>query len=406
MPDPYFFLNSVLAPNRGWVALDWQSESLAGTDFPTFIRRYAESAAAPLARVLPLVSPIQAGFVLKEEFIGAFANEPVIFVLPESCLADEQVVGRCKELRQHGWSLALQVETSESPHQARRAAFNALRFDAGFARREFSARDLNYIGNAGFRKIATRVDTYETFEWLTWKGIEWSDGHFLTTPRQRRGNAPDLSRLKLLKLLDLVRRDGDTREIEAIFREEAKLSYDLLRLVNSVAVGARVRISNFSQAIAILGRRQLQRWLQLMIYANNPAGGDAANPLMQIAAARGRQMELLGAAIDPIPDIPELTDNAFMTGLFSLLDVLIDLPMSEILKEFPLQDKVIDALTDPAGGGVLGQLLLAIAHGEAGDFASASRILSSLGINPAVHAKSQVTAFYWASRINADNHDD
>jgi len=61
---------------------------------------------------------------------------------------------------------------------------------------------------------------------------------------------------------------------------------------------------------------------------------------MQLAAARGRQMELLCTAIVPKPDIPDLCDNAFMTGLFSLLDILINLPMSEILKELPLEDEV------------------------------------------------------------------
>ena len=126
---------------------------------------------------------------------------------------------------------------------------------------------------------------------------------------------------------------------------------------------------------------------------------------MQLAAARGRQMELLSAAIAPIPHTPELSDNAFLTGMFSLLGVLINLPINEILKEIPLQDAVIDALNNPSDDGVLGQLLTAISAGEAGNFETAGRILSDLGITPAAHATSQVTAYYWASRINIDNHD-
>jgi EAL and modified HD-GYP domain-containing signal transduction protein len=243
------------------------------------------------------------------------------------------------------------------------------------------------------------------FGWLTEKKFDWCDSHFLTVRNPLAGPEPDLTRLKLLKLLNLVRQDGDTREIEGIFREEPKLSYNLLRLVNSVAVGARTRISNFSQAIAILGRRQLQRWLQLLIYADNLANGNAPNPLMQLAAARGRLMELLSVAIEPEPDIPDLSDNAFMTGLFSLLDVLINLPMKEILKELPLQPEVVDALNSPADDGIFGQLLSAIIAGESGNFSDAEAIFSGLGISPATHAKSQVTALYWAARINIDNHD-
>jgi EAL and modified HD-GYP domain-containing signal transduction protein len=117
-------------------------------------------------------------------------------------------------------------------------------------------------------------------------------------------------------------------------------------------------------------------------------------------------MELLSTSIEPQPDIPDLSDNAFLTGLFSLLEVLINLPMTEILKELPMQDEVVSALISPGRDGVLGQLLSSIIAGEAGDFSGAEATLSSLGINSAEHAKAQVTAMYWAARINIEkNHD-
>ena len=126
---------------------------------------------------------------------------------------------------------------------------------------------------------------------------------------------------------------------------------------------------------------------------------------MQLAATRGRQMELLSAAIAPKPSIPDLSDNAFMTGLFSLLEVLINLPILKILEELPMQSEVVEALSPPNHGGILGQLLSAIIAGEAGNFSTAEAIFSGLGISPETHAKSQVTATYWASRINIENHD-
>jgi len=405
MPAPYFFFRPIVAADRSWAALDWQSESLPNSDSAAFVQCFINSAAAPLAEMLPLVVPINPDFLLQEDFLRTLDSNRITFALPASILEIDPVIAQCKALHNHGKPLALQIEHSEILRRIPLAAFNSIRFDATLARQDFSTLDLIYANDAGFRKIATNVDSYEMFGWLAEKGVEWSGSHFLTTPNPELGKEPDLARLKLLKLLNLVKQDGDTREIEAIFREEAKLSYNLLRLVNSVAVGARTKISNFSQAIAILGRRQLQRWLQLLIYANNLADGNTPNPLMQLAAARGRQMELLSAAIDPIPDVPELSDNAFMTGLFSLLGVLINLPMNEILKEIPLQDEVVNALNNPTDDGVLGQLLTAISAGEAGNFEAAGRMLSGLGITPAVHAKSQVTAYYWASRINIDNHD-
>ena len=405
MPAPYFFLRPLLAPDRSWVALDWWPEPLEEMDSSALLQCYADSAASPLAHALPLVVPIPGAFLLEDDFLKALKSEPITFVLPESCLDNGQVIERCKALRVHARPLALQIETMSVLSRIPPAAFSAVRFNAALAGHALYAAELNQLGGAGFRRIATNVNSYEQFEWLSKKNVEWSNGHFLTKPNPQFGKEPDLARLKLLKLLNLVRQDGDTKEIEEIFRTEAKLSYNLLRLVNSVSVGARTKISNFSQAIAILGRRQLQRWVQLLIYANNLADGNAPNPLMQLAAARGRQMELLSGAIDPMPDIPELPDNAFMAGLFSLLDVLLNLPMEEILKEIPLQDDVVDALSNPGGNGILAQLLTAITRSEAGDLGNAASSLAALGIDPTVHARAQVTAFYWASRINADQQD-
>ncbi|MDR3299868.1 MAG: HDOD domain-containing protein [Candidatus Accumulibacter sp.] len=405
MSAPYFFFRPILAPDRSWAALDWQTESLAETDFAAFIQCFADSAAAPLVRTMPLVAPIQAEFLLQDKFLDAFNSEPVIFVLPESCLANGPVNARCKVLRAQAKPLALQIESLETMRKIAPGAFHALCFDAAFARQKLTAPDIERLGEVGFKTIATRVDSYDLFEWLIQKGVRWADSHFLTAPNPQLGETSDLACLDVLKPLSLIKQDTDLREIESIFREEAGFSYYLLRLVNSVAIGTRVKIGNFSQTVAILGRHQLQRWLQLSIYANNLVNDPASNPLMQLAAARGRQMELLSAAIDPIHDVPELADNAFMTGMFSLIGVLVNLPMKEILNKLPLQDAVIEALNNPAGDSVLGKLLAAIVAGESGDFTLAARLLAELGIGPAIHAKSQVTAFYWASRINVGGND-
>lgn len=405
MPEPYYFIRPLLAADRSWAALDWQSGALFTNDCTDLERCFTESDAATFARLLPMVVPINPECIEQNGFVAKFDARQVVFVLPAATLENTQTLTRCKQLRSQGYRFGLHFNHTDLLRQVPVAAFDCLWLDAAFARQDLPAIDLNYANDAGFRKIATKVGSHEMFGWLTEKKFEWCDSHFLTVRNPLAGPEPDLTRLKLLKLLNLVRQDGDTREIEGIFREEPKLSYNLLRLVNSVAVGAKTRISNFSQAIAILGRRQLQRWLQLLIYADNLASGNAPNPLMQLAAARGRQMELLSAAIKPEPDIPDLSDNAFMTGLFSLLDVLINLSMKEILKELPLQPEVVDALNSPGADGILGQLLSAIIAGESGNFSDAEAIYSGLGISPATHTKSQVTALYWAARINIGNHD-
>ena len=116
--------------------------------------------------------------------------------------------------------------------------------------------------------------------------------------------------------------------------------------------------------------------------------------------ARGRQMELLCIALDPKPEILDLCDSAYMTGLFSLLEVLINLPMQDIVKELPLQDEVLEALATPGQGGQLSRLLAALCAGEAGRYQEADERFAELGISPEKLTKAQATAFLWASHID------
>ena len=405
MPKPYFFFHPILAADQSWAAVDWQSGTPDRVEGPEFVDCFNESQVNLLADTLPMILTSDPEWFDSDVFIENFDPSQVIFVLPAACLENSSTVEKCRQHQRRGYRFGLHIDRPEIIRQVPLATFDFLRFEAAFAHQDIDAGQLNYVDDAGFGKIATKVGSYEMFGWLSEKQFDFCDCHFLMSRNPNFGKKPDLTRLKLLKLLQLVKQDGDTREIEAIFREEPKLSYNLLRLVNSVAVGARTKINSFSQAIAILGRRQLQRWLQLLIYANNLADGNTPNPLMQLAARRGRQLELLCISTEPNSGTHDLCENAFIAGLFSLLDVLINLPMTEILKELPIDDVVVEALLSPGQGGIISQLLSVVVAAESGQFSQAQSTLHRLKIDPLMHTKAQVDSLYWASRINVDNHD-
>lgn len=254
------------------------------------------------------------------------------------------------------------------------------------------------IGLATRTAIAVaQVRTRNDYGWAASHQASLISGEYLST-RQTPTNKPDVTRVKLLELLALVVRDADTPELENIFRQEPKLAYGLLRLVNSAAMAPRSPVTSFGQAIQLLGRRQLQRWLQLLVYADANNGAQA-NPLLLHAATRGRMMELL---VDLLPGIREPAtepDAAFMTGTFSLLDVLLNLSMTDILPQLPLPAAIHDALASRSG--VMGELLAAIVAADTRDYATADRILARLGVSPDTFSDAQASALEWASRIRS-----
>lgn len=244
--------------------------------------------------------------------------------------------------------------------------------------------------------VATDVHTHSDREWVLSNACILSTGEFLRT-RSAQNTKADITRLKLLKLLTLIADDADTGALDAVFREEIKLSYSLLRLVNSAALSPGHPIASYNQAITLLGRRQLQRWLQLLVYSD-PNNGQHANPLLQKAAARGRLIELLAARITPPLSTEAVADTAFMIGTFSLLDVLLGMSMPEILRQLPMSEIAHQALVDHVGG--LGELLAVIEAVDRHDLKQAPSRLAALGIDGDAFFEAQLEAYSWASKIH------
>jgi c-di-GMP-related signal transduction protein len=155
-----------------------------------------------------------------------------------------------------------------------------------------------------------------------------------------------------MRLLGLVLEDAETTQLENVLKPEPGLTINLMRLTNSAATGLRTKITSIRHAITVLGRRQLQRWLQLLLYTN-PSGNRVVSPLLQLAASRGRLMELLAAKLHP--GRGDFEDTAFMTGIMSLMPTLMSVSLEEILRGIEIPGSVRSALE--AHDGELGTML-------------------------------------------------
>lgn len=218
--------------------------------------------------------------------------------------------------------------------------------------------------------------------------------HAIATEAPQKKEAP--TRGLLLKLMTLVTSDADTDEIEAVIKRDPNLSYQLLKLVNSVAFAPGKKITSFGQAIAMLGRRQLQRWLQLLLYTRQ-SGSQHASPLLPRAAQRAGLMEALARRQGLSR---EMQDHAFMVGMFSLLDQLFGMPVAEVIQPLNLPDPVVQGLT--CGDGPLGVLLAAVVAGDDQATPALAEIIAGLGLAPEDWAAAQVEAFRWAVQVSKE----
>lgn len=241
----------------------------------------------------------------------------------------------------------------------------------------------------GLRLI--QLDTAQSAGWsFAGSGAELADLGWILH-QAPTGAGGGCSPYQLVRLLVEIERDAETREVESFFRADAELAYQLLRLLNSAAFAPRMPVQGLGHAITLLGRRQLRRWLQLLIYAKSGAEATQPNPLLQLAAYRGQLLEELARHAGG--SSAEL-DAAYMTGIFSLLDRLIPQPLAELVAELPLPAAVVAALAH--GEGVFGRCLGMTAAAETGELARAAAMLDGLGVSPAAWLRIQDAAYRWA----------
>jgi EAL and modified HD-GYP domain-containing signal transduction protein len=246
----------------------------------------------------------------------------------------------------------------------------------------------------GLRLLAEKVATRAQADWCRELGFDLFQGYFFARPVVLEGRRADPAKQLLVNLLQQTLTDADTRAIERSFRGSPELVYKLMRLVNSVGMGLRSPIQSLSHALVVLGRRQLQRWVQVLLFAHHSTG-DFPSPLLTLAATRGKLMELLGEreSFDQ-----GFRDRAFMTGILSLLDTLLGAPMPEVVEPLALPDDIRAALLGRSGR--LGDLLGIVEALEDGDEARVSALLAGDRPCPMAQLPSlQVAAMAWANDI-------
>ena len=336
---------------------------------------------------------------LFSDLLELLPRHAVVLEILETVPPSPAVIERCQALKAAGFTLALDDVIQLEPQFAELLALvEIVKVDIQPLSRVQLMQLAMKLKPMGKQLLAEKVDSREQMEQCLKLGFSLFQGYYFAKPTIIAGKKLDHSQLSLMKLMGLLLGDADTSELEAALKPEPGLTINLLRMTNSVGAGCTERITSLGHAITVLGRRQLQRWLQLLVFASsgqNPTG----NPLLQMAATRGRLMELLAGELRPGDGA--LADRAFMVGIMSLMPVLVGQPMADIVAPLGLAADVRDALC--SGSGPLGALLRLSESSESGNLADLSAALAELpGLGPKAINRAQTQALQWANEIGQE----
>ncbi|WP_189687005.1 EAL and HDOD domain-containing protein [Pseudorhodoferax aquiterrae] len=247
------------------------------------------------------------------------------------------------------------------------------------------------LTRTGARLIAEKTETAAQYEQLVGYGVELFQGYWFAKPDLIKTRLLAPSQANVIQLINLVRNQASTDEIEQVLKKDAMLGFNLMRLINSSGFGLTREITSFRQAVMLLGLKKLFRWAALLL---TTAAAGAASPVVgSTAVVRGRLMELLAAESMS----PEECDAAFVVGVFSLLDTMLGMPMEQAVGLLTLQPPIVDALLH--GNGPYADLLALAQACETGDAEAFRRATAALHLTERQVSLAHLDALAWADAL-------
>lgn len=240
--------------------------------------------------------------------------------------------------------------------------------------------------------IAEKVETQDQFEHMHGLGIQLFQGFWFAKPDLVSTKTVRPSHATIMQLLNLVRTQSSAADIEDLLKKDPTLSFNLLRFINSSGFGLSCEITSFRHAVMILGMKKLFRWAALLMTTSR-AGG-CAPAIGQTAVIRGRLMELLALEMLPAEEI----DNAFIVGVFSLLDSILGTPIEQALSTIALPQPVADALLHRTG--VYAPFLELVLACESGDEEAFARNAEALHLSNHQVNWAHLQALAWADNLS------
>lgn len=327
-----------------------------------------------------------------------FKQQEIVVEILETVDFSPELIEICRDLKGMGYCLALDdfVMNKENPF------FNTIiqyvdiikvDFRNSTASERQKIEELAKQGN--IRLLAEKIETREEYKQARNAGYVYFQGYFFAEPMivsTKDVPAYFYSYYEIIRIL--TKTEPDVQTISKLIEQDLSLSYKLLKLINSPAYRPKLKISSIKQAVVLLGLTEIEKWISIL--AVREASGkrdDFAKELISISLTRAKCCEQLSIYLKKA--IPAA--SAFITGLYSLMDALLKMPMEKVLSELPLDDRICDALKGVEND--LKSLLDLTIFVEKGDWNRIREICENLSINEGDVLGSYQNALSWSTHV-------
>ena len=335
--------------------------------------------------------------LLLQEIPLLLSKKSVVVEILETVEPTPEVIAVCKKLKQAGYLIALDDFVFHPRFAPLLDVADIIKVDflitTGPDRRKLMLR----VKNRNIYFLAEKVETREDFEEALELGYSYFQGHFFSKPVIFKGKdipTNKLNQIRITKVLqELTKENFRFGSIEKFIMYDVSLSYQLLRFINSAQFCLSNEISSVKQALVLLGKNEINKWISLIIMRTFSNKGNDGIIITSLVRAKFCE------SIAEKANLKDRESELFMMGMFSLIDVFIGRPLRAILYELPITDDVKNALLDEVNDlWVVYDLILAY---ERADWKTVTKRAANLGV-----PEKEIPDFYqqsveWADEICA-----
>jgi len=330
--------------------------------------------------------------ILLKDYITLLPSEQAVVEILETVPADDLVIAACRRLKESGYTIALDDFGIDDPREALTDIADIIKVDLRATSAADSAAMVKRYGPWRCRMLAEKVETREEFLAAKKAGFLYFQGYFFRRPEILTAHEIPANQLNYLRMLTAVSQaELDVREIENLVKGEASLCYRLLRYLNSAAFGFANEIYSVRHALAILGDCEVRRWIRLV--ATLGAGQGKTTDLVFSALIRARFCELVS------PKIPHAESDLFLMGMLSMMDVILEIPMCQVLDNVPIDQESKAVLL--GGGSRLRPFYQLMLAQESGEWKTASELAAQLHLVESDVAQCYWQAMQWARQVSS-----
>jgi EAL and modified HD-GYP domain-containing signal transduction protein len=329
---------------------------------------------------------------LLKDYITLLPPSQAVVEILESVAVDDLVQAACVRLKERGYTIALDDFVADDPRAELAEFADIIKVDVQATSAQQQAAIVKRFGSATCRMLAEKVETREEFSACRKAGFAYFQGYFFRKPEVLKAREIPKNQVNYLRLLQAISKDEvEAKEIEDIIKGEASLCYRLLRYLNSAAFSFAAEIHSVRHGLAILGEREVRRWVRLV--AALGAGQNRPSDLVLAALVRARYGELLA------PKVPHGESDLFLMGLLSLMDSILQIPMGVVLEGIGLDRETRAVLLGQKSP--LGPVYELMLSQEAGDWPKVSHLCAQLKLSESIATTRHWEAMQWAREMTA-----